>query len=597
MSKTNEQFNNQNEKQQHLHKLRHSCEHILTMAIRKFYPDMKMAMGPATDEGFYFDVDLGQEKITDSDFKKIEKEMWRIINSQLDFVQEEIEIDKARKIFEGNPYKQEWLDEIEQKGEKATVYYTGRGTPDEFVDLCSGPHVDNTSQIKAFKLLKVAGAYWRGNEKNKMLTRIYGTAFANKEDLKQHLWMLEEAKKRDHRKIGKEQDLFTFDEEIGPGLPIWMPNGTIIKDLLENWAKDTEQKRGYQRVSTPVITKENLFYTSGHLPLYKDSMYAPIKIEEDNYYIKPMNCPFHHKAFAAVPRSYKELPLRIAEYGLCHRYEDSGSLFGLMRVRSMQMNDAHIYCSMDQAIDEFVQVIKLHEYYYQILGIKEYEMELALRDPNNMDKYHGDEKDWQLAEKMTIEAMEKSGVPYKIVNEGAAFYGPKMDFQIKSSIGRAFTASTNQLDLYMGKRFNLKFINQNGEEETPAIIHRAPLGTHERFIGFLIEHYAGAFPLWLAPIQAVIIPISEKFDQHGQALKAKLEEQGIRVEMPESSVSMQKRIRDAEKQKIPYMLVVGEKEEKNKGVSLRARGRQDLGSMKFEEFMQKINMEIKEKTL
>ena len=371
--------------------------------------------------------------------------------------------------------------------------------------------------------------------------------------------------------LGEKLDLFHFDESIGKGLPIWLPKGNIIKEELENWAKKTEEKWGYQRVTTPIITKEDLFYTSGHLPLYKDSMYAPIKIEDENYYIKPMNCPFHHKTFAARPKSYRELPVRLAEYGWCHRYEDSGSLFGLMRVRGMQMNDAHIYVQRERAVEEFVNVIKLHEYYYKALGITTYSMELALRDPAKMDKYHGNEDDWKEAERMTMEAMEQSGVPYTVVQEGAAFYGPKMDFQITSSIGRTFTASTNQLDLYMGKQFGLEYIDSDGVRKTPAIIHRAPLGTHERFIGFLIEHFGGNFPLWLAPEQIRVIPVSELHLEYATQVRDELKSVGIRVTLDDSNESMGKKIRNAKTQRLPYFVVLGDREVAEKNVTLESR--------------------------
>ncbi len=420
-----------------------------------------------------------------------------------------------------------------------------------------------------------------------MLTRIYGLAFDSKEELEAYLLQQEEAAKRDHRKLGQELDLFHFDESIGKGLPIWLPKGNIIKEELEKWAKETEEKWGYQRVTTPIITKENLFYTSGHLPLYKESMYAPIVIEDENYYIKPMNCPFHHKTFAARPKSYKDLPVRLAEYGWCHRYEDSGSLFGMMRVRGMQMNDAHIYVQKEKAVEEFVDVIKLHELYYKVLGITDYQMELALRDPNNMAKYHGDEQDWKDAEQMTIDAMEKSGVPYTVVNEGAAFYGPKMDFQIKSSIGRMFTASTNQLDLFMGKQFDLEYTDSDGKKKVPAIIHRAPLGTHERFVGFLIEHFAGAFPLWLSPVQVKIIPIAEAHQDCARNAVKKLKAAGLRVEIDDSNESLGKRIRETKMAKIPYTIIIGDKDIEADMVTLESR-KESIGQKSIEEVVARL---------
>lgn len=582
-----------------LWKMRHTAEHVLHQALKELYPQIQLAMGPATEEGFYCDFDTAPEgaepiKISEDDFPAIEKRMKKIIAQNLPLLREEVSPEEAEKLFAGNKYKQEWISLAAQRGEKITLYWTGKqGESGSMVDLCAGPHAESTGAIRAFKLLSVAGAYWHGDEKNKMLTRIYGTAFFSQEELDAFLELREEIKRRDHRKLGKELELFHFDEEIGQGLPIWLPKGNIIKEELENWAKQTELQWGYQRVTTPVITKESLFYTSGHLPLYKDSMYSPIVIEKENYYIKPMNCPFHHKVFSSRPRSYKELPLRIAEYGLCHRYEDSGSLFGLMRVRGMDMNDAHIYCSQEQAIDEFVRVIQLHEHYYKILGIVDYEMELALRNPENMSKYHGSEEDWKLAEEMTTEAMKMSGVPFKVVNDGAAFYGPKMDFQIKSITGRMFTASTNQLDLYMPRRFNLKYIDASGQEKIPVVIHRAPLGTHERFIAFLLEHYAGAFPTWLAPAQVKVLPIADRHHDYAQTVVKNLLTEGVRVELDDRSERLQAKIRDAQLQKIPYMLVVGDTEAKDQTVTVRKRSGGNQEVINFGDFVNKIVAEIK----
>lgn len=577
-----------------LNKRRHTLAHLLAQAVLSLYPDTKTTIGPAIDDGFYYDLDF-TTPVSDKDLEKIEKKMRELLKNWSEFTHEEKTKEEAEEYFAGNEYKLELIKEIAEKGEKITFYSCGG-----FTDLCRGGHMKHPSKEvspDSFKLDRVAGAYWRGDEKNKMLTRIYGMAFATKEELDAYILQKEEALKRDHREIGKKLELFTFDEEIGKGLPVWLPNGTIIKEELENWAKETERKWGYKRVSTPVITKENLFYTSGHLPLYKESMYAPISIEEENYYIKPMNCPFHHKVFSALPRTYKELPLRLAEYGWCHRYEDSGSLFGLMRVRGMQMNDAHIYATPEQSIEEFVNVIKLHEYYYQVLGIEKYEMELALRDPNNLGKYHGEEADWKLAEEMTTQAMEKSGVPFKIAHEGAAFYGPKMDFQIFSSIGRSFTASTNQLDLYMGKRFNLEYTDKDGLRKTPYIIHRAPLGTHERFIGFLIEHFAGNFPTWLSPIQVAIVPVRENHDEESHKLAEKFKESNIRVEIyPSGSNSLGKRIHEAKDMKTPYVIVLGDKEVASGNLTVEKRD-STKEEITVADFINKLEEEIKNKTL
>lgn len=565
---------------------RHTLAHLLAQSVLDLHPDAKLTLGPAIDNGFYYDIDFGSEKISDTDLPKLEKYMRKHLTSWKEFTSEKASKEAATDTFAGNQYKAELIGEISERGEDITLYTCGG-----FTDLCRGGHAENPAKeiaADSFKLDRVAGAYWRGDEKNQMLTRIYGLAFDTKEELDAYLVQREEAEKRDHRKLGKELELFTFDEEIGKGLPLWLPKGNIIKEELENWAKETEQKWGYQRVTTPVITKENLFYTSGHLPLYKESMYAPISIEDETYYIKPMNCPFHHKIFAALPRSYKELPLRVAEYGWCHRYEDSGSLFGLMRVRGMQMNDAHLYVTPEQAIDEFVQIIKLHEYYYKILGIEKYEMELALRDPNNMDKYHGEERDWKLAEEMTIKAMERSGVPYKVAHEGAAFYGPKMDFQIYSSTGRSFTASTNQLDLFMGKRFGLEYTDKDGSRKTPYIIHRAPLGTHERFIGFLIEHFGGAFPLWLSPVQVKVLSVSEKHAEYAQEVATALKEANIRAEADDSNESLGKKIRAGKTEKTPYLIVVGDKEVESKTLTVEGRDNVKQEAVSIDDFVAQI---------
>lgn len=572
---------------------RHTLAHLLAASVLELYPDAKRTIGPAIEDGFYFDFEFPTHKPAEGDLERILETMRDILPTWTTFARSELSAEEAKAEYKDNPYKQELIDEFTKDGQKVSFYKSGN-----YSDLCRGGHSDNPAQDIApdsFMLSRIAGAYWRGDEKNTMLTRIYGLAFETKEALDAHLAMLEEAKKRDHREIGERLDLFHFDEQIGKGLPIWLPKGNIIKEELEAWAKETERRWDYERVTTPIITKEDLFYTSGHLPLYKDSMYAPIQIEDANYYIKPMNCPFHHRAFAARPKSYRDLPVRYAEYGWCHRYEDSGSLFGLMRVRGMQMNDAHIYIQKEDAVEEFVRVIKLHEYYYKALGIENYEMELALRDPAKMDKYHGDEEDWIDAERMTIEAMEKSGVPYKVVNEGAAFYGPKMDFQIYSSIGRSFTASTNQLDLFMGKRFGLEYTDKDGTKKTPAIIHRAPLGTHERFIGFLIEHFAGAFPTWLSPVQVRVLPVSEKQEGYAASIQKALKDAGVRVDV-DANESLGKRIRAAKQERIPYVLVVGDKEVEAGQVSVESRSQGQEGAVPLAEFVARVALEIKDRT-
>lgn len=559
-----------------LSKMRHSAEHVLMQAMKNLYGDkIIMAMGPATDEGFYFDFDTTDNfKVTEDQFPTIEKEMAKIIQKNLPLRKEILTVSEARKLFSNNPYKQEWLDEIEERGENVTVYWTG----DQFVDLCSGPHVASTGEIGSFKLLSVAGAYWRGEEKNKMLTRVYGTAFQSPEELDKYLATREVALKRDHRKIGGALELFTISEAVGPGLILWLPKGNLLKEELENWAKQTEKEWGYQRVTTPNITKAGLYYTSGHLPYYQGDMYPPMKLDDgEEYFLKPMNCPHHHMIYASKPRSYRELPLRLAEFGTCYRYESSGELFGLMRVRGFTQNDAHIYCTVEQAVEEFVNVMKLHEHFYKALGITDYHLELALRDPKKKDKYHGDEKMWALAEDLMRQAVAK--VDIKMVEDqgSAAFYGPKIDFVIHSSVGRQFAISTNQIDLFMGSRFGLTYTDKDGSEKTPVIIHRAPLGSHERFIGFLIEHFGGAFPLWLAPVQVVLLPVSEKQISYAKEIAEKLASAGIRVELDESGRTLGKKMALAVEQKPPYIAILGQKEETDKNVTLRDRqGKQQV---------------------
>ncbi len=579
---------------EYLNNLRHTGAHLLAKSVLELWPGTHNAIGPAIENGFYQDFDFGEVKISDADLTKIEKKMRGLLPSWKHFEYKEVTIEGARKLFKHNPYKLELLEEFSKEGKKLIT-----NNPGNFLDLCKMGHVvDPSIELQNFKLLKVAGAYWRGNEKNKMLTRIYGTCFPTKEELAQYLKNLEEAQKRDHRKIGQELELFAVSEEVGRGLVLWLPKGNIIKEEIENWAKETEKKWGYQRVTTPNITKSGLYYTSGHLPYYKKDMYPSMKLDDgEEYYLKPMNCPHHHMIYASRPRSYKELPLRLAEYGTCYRYEASGELFGMMRVRGFTQNDSHIYCTVEQAVDEFLSVMKLHEYYYQTIGIKNYHLELALRDPKNKEKYHGDEKMWDLAEDLMKKAVAKTNIKMVTQIGNAAFYGPKIDFIIHSITGREFAASTNQIDLYMGNRFKLKYVDHEGKEQTPVIIHRAPLGSHERFIGFLIENFAGAFPTWLAPVQVQIIPIADRHFKYSKEIKITLEESNIRVEIDERAETMQARIRDAQNQKVPYMLIVGDLEEKENKVAVRIRDKGNVGQMSVSDFTAKIKREIAEKSL
>lgn len=584
-----------------LNNLRHSCAHLLAAAVMEIYPNAKRTIGPAIENGFYYDFDFGDIKITEEDLPKIEAKMAEILPTWTSFERHELTADEANQEYPENPYKHELIDEFSKAGEKVSFYKSVGLLPDgsksgDYWDLCKGGHVDNPSkQIGAFKLLSIAGAYWRGSEKNKMLTRIYGTCFSTKKELDEYLKMLEEAKKRDHRKIGQDLDLFTFTDEIGPGLALWLPKGTIIKDELEKLGKETEKERGYQRVSTPHIAKESLYLLSGHLPYYANDMYPPMKSEEGTYYLKPMNCPHMHMIYKSKIHSYKEFPIRYAEFGTVYRFEDSGTLMGLMRVRGHTQNDSHIYCSdEDQALEELVDVMKLHEYYFNIFGIKDFYIELALPDfDKKKDKYFDNPEGWEKSVSLLRKAAEKSGVEVVEDIGSAAFYGPKFDFNIKSAIGRKFSITTNQLDFGSGERFNLKLTDHDGKEKlVPFIIHRAPLGSHERFIGFLIEHFAGAFPTWLSPVQVVIIPISDKHNQYSQALADKLKQENIRVEVDSRSEKMQGKIRDAQMAKAPYMLIIGDKEQSENKVSIRKRDGQNLNGLDFDQFLDSLKKEI-----
>ncbi len=583
-----------NDDKLYLEHLRHSVSHLMTAAIEELFPGVIQTIGPAIENGFYHDYDFGDQKISETDFPAIEKKMAELVKDWKGFEHKEVTKEEALEQFKDNKYKQELIEEFSKNGEKLTLYTSGN-----FVDLCQGGHCEHPDkEIKHFKLLSVAGSYWRGNEKNKMLTRIYGTAFATKDELYKYLKNLELAKLHDHRKLGKELELFAISDEVGQGLILWLPKGNIIKEEIENWAKATETEWGYQRVTTPNITKSGLYITSGHLPYYKADMYPPMTLDDgEEYYLKPMNCPHHHMIYKSRPRSYKELPLRLAEYGTCYRYEASGELFGLMRVRGFAQNDSHIYCTQEQAVDEFVQVMKLHEFYYKSLGIKDYYLELALRDPENKKKYHGNEKMWVLAEKLMREAVKRVDIPMVEKVGSAAFYGPKIDFIIKSSIGREFAISTNQIDLFMGDRFGLKYVDNDGSEKTPVIIHRAPLGSHERFIGFLIEHFGGNFPTWLTPVQVKVLPITEKHSDYAKEVTTKLKEEGIRAELDDRNERLQGKIRDAQMEKVSYMLIIGDREQEAKAVAIRKRSGEDLGSKSVEEFVKLIKKEIEEKVI
>lgn len=569
----------------------HSSAHILAEAVESSFPGVKFWVGPAIDKGFYYDMDLGGKTISEEELADLEKKMAELAKQNNAFVRKEISKADAVAYFaeKGDEYKLDLLQNL-QDGE-ITFYTQGA-----FTDLCRGPHIPHTGHVKAIKLTSIAGAYWKGDEKNKQLTRIYGVSFPNQKELDEHIQMLEEAKKRDHRKLGRELGIFTFDDDVGPGLPLWMPNGTIVIEELEKLAKETEQAAGYKRVVTPHIAKESMYLTSGHLPYYQDSMYPPMELEGVKYYLKAMNCPHHHKIFSAENRSYKDLPLRLAEYGTCYRYEQSGELFGLMRVRCLHMNDAHIYCSKEDFAKEFRAVNDMYIKYFKIFGIEKYVMRLSLHDPAKLgQKYINEPELWQQTEAMVREVLIESNIPFVEVQDEGAFYGPKIDVQIWSAIGREFTLATNQVDFAQGRRFNLQYTNRDNQPETPLIIHRAPLGTHERFIGFLLEHYAGKFPLWLSPVQVKLLPISDKFHDYASTVLQQLLSAGIRAEIDDRAEKIGKKIRDTELMKIPYMFVIGEKEQTENAVSVRRQGKGDTGMFSVSEILTTLTAEIRDR--
>ena len=582
-----------------LEKIRHSAAHVLATAIARLWPDAQFAAGPPVETGFYYDVQLGH-RISPEDFEKIEEEMRREVKANHVFERTVVSRYEAMQLAtsgrlaalgersEPSRFKLDILSGIPEH-EEISLYTNG-----DFVDLCAGPHVMRTGNVGAFKLTHVASAYYKGDERNPQLQRIYGTAFKNKTELEAHFRMLEEAKRRDHRRLGREMDLFAFDEDVGPGLPLWLPHGTVLIEELERLAKETEFAAEYQRVRTPHLARENMYLTSGHLPYYAESMFPPMELAEktaegasaagavsDRYYLKAMNCPHHHKIFKAVPRSYRELPLRLAEYGTCYRYEQSGELLGLMRVRSMQMNDAHIYCTPDQFEAEFRAVNEMYLKYFKIFGFEKYLMRFSTHDPARLGEKFVDEPElWRQTEDMVRGVLQRSGIEYVEVPNEAAFYGPKIDVQVWSAIGREFTIATNQVDFAVPARFGLVYKDRDNTEKTPLCIHRAPLGTHERFVGFLIEHYAGNFPLWLAPEQVRILPIGAEPElvEAGAALRAELRAQGVRAEMDASSDKINGKVLRAEEARVHTMLVLGRRDLEAGALSVRVHGRGNLGA-------------------
>ncbi|MGZ8517718.1 MAG: threonine--tRNA ligase, partial [Chitinophagaceae bacterium] len=569
----------------------HSSAHLMAEAVEAHFPGVKFWVGPAIDHGFYYDIDLGDKKMNEEDLAKLEKKMNELAKQNNVYTRKEISKPDAIQYFsnKNDEYKLDLLQGLHD-GE-ITFYSQGN-----FTDLCRGPHIPSTGFIRAIKLTSIAGAYWKGDEKNKMLTRVYGITFPSQKELDEYLQMLEEAKKRDHRKLGKELGIYTMDDDVGQGLIMWMPNGTVIIEELEKLAKETEQAAGYKRVVTPHIAKESMYLTSGHLPYYADSMYPPMEMDGEKYYLKSMNCPHHHKIFAAEPKSYRDLPYRIAEYGTVYRYEQSGELFGLMRVRCLHMNDAHIYCTKEQFNDEFRAVNDMYLKYFKIFGIDKYVMRLSLHSPDKLGiKYVNEPELWKETETMVRNVLTESNIPFVEVQDEAAFYGPKIDVQIYSAIGREFTLATNQVDFSQGRSFKLEYTDQSNKAETPLIIHRAPLGTHERFIGFLLEQYAGKFPVWLSPLQVKVLPISDKFLDYAKTVSQKLKNADIRAEVDDRQEKIGKKIRDTELLKVPYMLVVGEKEMNENKVAVRRQGKGDIGVKLVDEFLSEIMDEIKDR--
>ncbi len=593
-----------------IERLRHSAAHVLATAILRIWPEAQFAAGPPVENGFYYDLELGH-RISPEDFGRIEEEMKKEIKANHVFERVEITREEALAMAErgelaalearGVPSKFK-LDIIQgiPEGEPISIYRNGA-----FTDLCAGPHVMRTGNVGAFRLTHVASAYYKGDERNPQLQRIYGTAFKNKTELEAYFTMLEEAKKRDHRKLGRELELFCFDDDVGPGLPLWLPRGTVLIEELEKLAKETEFAAGYDRVRTPHLARANMYLTSGHLPYYEDSMFPPMILGDEEggeasekYYLKAMNCPHHHKLFGAVPRSYRDLPLRLAEYGTCYRYEQSGELFGLMRVRSMQMNDAHIYCTEDQFEAEFNAVNEMYLKYFGIFGIDRYQMRFSTHDPAKLGQKFVDQPVlWKKTEDMVRGVLQRSGINYVEVPNEAAFYGPKIDVQVWSAIGREFTIATNQVDFAVPARFGLKYKTSQNTEDTPLCIHRAPLGTHERFIGFLIEHYAGNFPLWLSPVQVRLLPIGDEppLVEYARSIQAELRAHGVRAEIDATSNKINGKVQQAEQEKVHTMLVLGWRDLEAGNVSVRVHGRGNLGAKPRTEVIADLLAAIRER--
>ncbi|WP_114750192.1 threonine--tRNA ligase [Pleomorphovibrio marinus] len=560
----------------------HSSAHVMAEALEALYPGVKLGIGPPIENGFYYDVDFGEKTLEGAELERIEAKMMELARQKNEFVRKDISKPAALEYYKkkGDEYKLDLLEGLED-GE-ITFYEQGN-----FVDLCRGPHIPHTGAIKAVKLLNIAGAYWRGDEKNKMLTRIYGITFPKAKELKEHLEMLEEAKKRDHRKLGKELELFTFSEKVGMGLPLWLPKGTLLRERLVNFLKKEQDRSGYQQVITPHIGHKALYETSGHYEKYGKDSFQPITTphEGESFLLKPMNCPHHCEIYKSKPRSYKDLPVRYAEFGTVYRYEQSGELHGLTRVRGFTQDDAHIFCRQDQVKEEFIKVIDLVLYVFRALGFDHFTAQISLRDPGNKEKYIGEDAAWDKAEQAIIEASAEKGMKTTTVTGEAAFYGPKLDFMVKDALGRSWQLGTIQVDYQLPDRFELEYVGADNKRHRPVMIHRAPFGSLERFVAVLIEHCAGNFPLWLAPEQVIILPISEKYLDYAENIKARLDEAGISGEIDNRDEKIGRKIRDAEVKKIPFMIIAGEKEQEEGKLSLRKHGEGDMGSYTMEDFV------------
>jgi len=586
-------------KEQHddLYKLRHSLAHILAQAVLEIRPKAKLAFGPPIDNGCYYDF-LFDEPITQENFKDIEKRMRKIISAKQPFVQSARSLKDAVEHLKilGQNFKAEYCEELGTQGETEIGFFTNG----PFEDMCAGPHLKHTGEAPpdCFQIDTVAGAYWRGSEKNPQLSRIYCLAFSSKPELNQYLERRRLAQERDHRKLGKELELFLISDQVGPGLPLWMPNGTVVREELETLAKETEARHGYVRVATPHIAKEDLYYTSGHLPYYKDGMFPPMNIEgEANYYLKAMNCPHHHIIFGHRPRSYRELPLRFAEYGTVYRFEPSGTLAGLLRVRSIAQNDAHIYCTLDQLKSELIDTFNMALNYYSMFRFEGVRIRFSTHDPKNREKFVDNPELWEFSERIVREVLTELKVDYEVGEGEAAFYGPKIDFQAKTLLGREESLSTSQLDFAQPLSFNLTYVGEDGKEHRPYVVHRAPLGAHERFIAFLIEHFGGAFPTWMAPVQVRIIPVSDAFADYAKELERALRENLIRVEVDNSDNSFNKKIREAVTRKIPNMAIIGGKEVEARAVTLRRYCTQEQSNLSFETFVDRIKHLVKSRLM